>query len=347
MNTMSDDEVPELPPEPETDFGRLHESCINAVDGLLRFAKGEIPFGEGVIESGDEAVEILSELSVIASEARYIRHLLGPIEKWLQNAGLTRGWDFEVDGEHFSSAHVGLARFLGNVFVRSLNASEVFGQFDDRDSPGVLDIEHFIAAVPYHELDDAAAIDRIEKFLGARPIVEQINRHREKWPRLRLVLQQEALALGHAPLTGDYPERLLIYGGLSRRPKAKSSTPSKEPAGEIIVDHRVRRIRSELVDDGSLQLMPRQMDLILLLALARKRNEWVRTVDLKKTGAIGNPSEMLRRLPATVRALVESSKKGWRLRVGCRVIHEQPLTCGRRIDWSTLEVVERSAGPPR
>jgi hypothetical protein len=320
-----------------TPFGWMHEMCVEAVDEMLRYQSGELNLGDEPIVDGEFARKILRSLEEIAGRARAIRELLLSLVEWLQREGLKRGWIVEFDKEYFSSAHLASARFLDTMFVQSFNAQGVFGEYEGSERQ-----KDFVEVMPASMLDDDAAIERIESFLGARPIVHQVERVGASWERIRHLLRVEAMALGHEPLSRDPGERHLALMLPSWKPEKRNAKEPMPRKGQVVIDHRVRRVRGDLVEDGSQQVTARQMDLLLLLGLARRRNEWWRTVDLKKSGAIGNPSEVMNRLSGSVRQLVESGKKGWRLGVDFEVLNVEHLTCGRFIDWKTLEVVDKT-----
>ncbi len=329
------------PPEPKTAVGRLHETCIAAVDELIDLSGGKFVFGDQPITEANEAREILGHLERIALLARGAVSLLVPIHERIRRVGLSRGWEFSIGECLFPSAHIGLVRFLETVFVRCYNALIAFGECDRPD-----DLSSFVELPTAWQLDDAAAVERLEGQFGGRALAEQVLRHRGKWGRLRLALQREAIVLRHVPRSGDVSMRSIAFVSVSKRESLGSKPKPVSPSEGVVIDHRLRRVKAGVGSVESVQLTPRQLDLVLLFALAKKKNEWYRTHDLKKLGAIGNPSEVYRRLPESVRGLIETGPKGRRLKLDARVINPEHLTCGQRIDWTALQVVDRPSRPP-
>jgi hypothetical protein len=139
--------------------------------------------------------------------------------------------------------------------------------------------------------------------------------------RRLLALEREDLALRRALSTGT------------------SQVASGGPSGTVILNHHLRSVEISS-GGGYCKLMPRQMDYLLLCALAKKKGAWFQTDDFKKLGGIGNPSAILSRLSELAKSLIEASKEGRRLRVDATIEEPERLGCGRVIDWDALQVRE-------
>ncbi len=318
-------------------FPMLHDACIDAVDTMLELTCGRFGSASEMRRSGNQdATELLLEVESLGSHARCVDTLFELHSDRLMREGHQRKWECQFYGEIEPGAHAALARFLRTYFVESMNAHKVFGE---RDNPS--DPNSFQPVPPAYVVDEAALNERLNGITGALPLIDVAFKICDELKRLRFLLTREAYELGHA--TKRREERsggLLILLNEDRLKARDGASSPRATRSSIVIDHGLRRVYLKDGNQPSMQLTSRQMDLLLLMVFARRRNESFRTHDLKKLGAIGNPSEVFRRLPEEIRKLIESGPKGRRLKCDVQVIDEELLSCGRRIDWKKLEVAE-------
>ena len=323
MNVPFDESVADEPPK--SWFGMLHDDCLTAIETLADFANGR--FGDPAASADDarDVLRVLRDLGDIACGAASIVERIGDE---LRKQGHARRWEVEIADRIEPGAHLALVRFLEVHFVRSLHAIAVNGWHGNDGSPETRGAE----PAP-DELSDADALAYFRGDGVALPLVRAASVASEKHARLRFLLEREAI---------DLRDALPIHK--SNAGAADAGTVDQRTSGPVVsvdLHHRLRRVERINGGSGSIRLTRAQMDFVLLCALARKKDAWYRTADFQKLAGLGNPSGLFDRLPAPIKALIESGKLGRRLACDANIVDPAELAGGRSIDWKRLAIVER------